>query len=380
MYTINATLWSEPNLGGTLCHEYTLNFNIEDPSVCAPCTPTNVALGKPATQSSTFNNKFNKFGADNGVDGDNNGHHNSFRMTHTKFDSNAWWEVDLGAVYDLSFVKLWNRTNCCANRLTNFHVLVSDVPFNSQDLTATIGQTGVDNFHHPGTAGRETDVTLNRTGRYLRVQLGGTNALQLAEVEIMGCPINSSGALVANTNNLQLDAQLKRGAIDITWINNLGALADVFEIEKSKDGFNFETLEEQLPVASLDYEVYQSVDYDPLNGYNYYRIKMIMTDGSFLYSEVKRVKVILNNDVVTLFPNPAINEVFISMKELKGKKGNIQISDQMRRVFFNQDYDSISEYAERIELTEMPSGIYFVFIKAENRRMITKRLVIIDED
>ena len=68
------------------------------------------------------------------------------------------------------------------------------------------------------------------------------------------------------------------------------------------------------------------------------------------------------------------------MKELKDKKGNVQISNQMGTIIFEKEYDSISEYAEHIELSELPSGIYFVMIKAEGRRMITKRLVVIDED
>ena len=148
---------------------------------------TNIALGKATTQSSTFANNQNQFDAANAVDGNRNGNHNNNSITHTNNQQNAWWEIDLGSVSDLSSVTLWNRTNCCADRLTDFHVLVSDVPFTSTNLNTTLNQNGVNDFHFPGTAGRETDINLNRTGRYLRVQLSGTNALQLAEVEIMGC-------------------------------------------------------------------------------------------------------------------------------------------------------------------------------------------------
>ena len=153
------------------------------------CDPSNVSLGKPTQQSSTLGNNQNQFGSANAVDGNNDGDHNNNSITHTLNEQNAWWEVDLEGNYDLYTVKLWNRTNCCADRLTDFHVLVSDVPFTSTDLNATINQDGVTDYHFPGTAGRETDIILDRTGRYLRVQLSGTNRLQLAEVEIMGCEI-----------------------------------------------------------------------------------------------------------------------------------------------------------------------------------------------
>ena len=154
---------------------------------------TNVGLGKTASQSSTEAHS-NDFDAGNALDGNRDGHHRNNSISHTQTEQNAWWEVDLGQIYNLDFVKIWNRTNCCADRLTDFHVLVSDVPFNSNNLNNTINQNGVGDFHFPGTAGRETDINLARTGRYIRIQLSGEEALQLAEVEIMGCGNSSGGA------------------------------------------------------------------------------------------------------------------------------------------------------------------------------------------
>ena len=55
-------------------------------------------------------------------------------------DPQAWWRVDLQAVYFIGAIDLWNRTDCCADRLSNFDVLVS------QD-----GLSGL-TFYYPGTA------------------------------------------------------------------------------------------------------------------------------------------------------------------------------------------------------------------------------------
>jgi len=49
--------------------------------------------------------------------------------------------------------KLWNRTDCCGERLSAFYVLVSDNPFNSTDLTTTINQAGVSSYYTAGPAG-----------------------------------------------------------------------------------------------------------------------------------------------------------------------------------------------------------------------------------
>lgn len=143
---------------------------------------TNVALGKTATQSSTF--------SDNGplraVDGNLSGVIGDASLSHTNLDAQAWWEVDLGASFSISAIHLHNRSDCCADRLDNFHVLVSDAPFASQALTPTLNQPGVTDFAHPGIAGGETVITVTRTARYVRVQMQFTNFLHLAEVRVIG--------------------------------------------------------------------------------------------------------------------------------------------------------------------------------------------------
>ena len=141
---------------------------------------TNVALGKSVAQSSTFSGSI----AERAVDGNTNGDWNAGSTTHTNVDAQAWWQADLGSIQPLSSIKLWNRTDCCGDRLSNFHIFVSDVPFASTSLTATIGQTGVSDYYVPGAAGSAFVQQIHRTGRYLRVQLVGSNALSLAEVEV----------------------------------------------------------------------------------------------------------------------------------------------------------------------------------------------------
>jgi RHS repeat-associated protein len=69
-------------------------------------------------------------------------------------------------------------------RLTNFDVFVSDVPFTSTNLTTTINQAGVSSYQTTGQCGFPTELAINRTGRYVRVQLAGTNYLSIAELQV----------------------------------------------------------------------------------------------------------------------------------------------------------------------------------------------------
>jgi hypothetical protein len=150
-------------------------------------TPSvNLAVGSAATQSSTYTATPYGGPASLAVDGSTNGNFFSGSLTHTNADYQAWWQVDLGASYPLDTVNLWNRTDCCAERLSNFYLLVSDQSFTSTDLNATLNQPGVLSYYVGGPVGNVLTLGVGRTGRYVRVQLVGTNYLSLAEVEVVG--------------------------------------------------------------------------------------------------------------------------------------------------------------------------------------------------
>ncbi|HYN85379.1 MAG TPA: discoidin domain-containing protein [Pyrinomonadaceae bacterium] len=146
---------------------------------------TNLAAGRPSTQSSTLSHATNPV-ASKAVDSNADGHFPNASVAHTNSEPRAWWQVDLGSVQSVNAVKLWNRTDCCSERLANFYVLVSDAPFASTDLQTTLAQAGVSAYHTAGQAGASATVNVGRTARYVRVQLAATNYLGLAEVEVLG--------------------------------------------------------------------------------------------------------------------------------------------------------------------------------------------------
>ncbi|MGH9874933.1 MAG: RHS repeat-associated core domain-containing protein [Pyrinomonadaceae bacterium] len=171
------------------------NFQLAQ-SGAAAAPVTNLALNKSATQVSTYSTAV----AGRAVDGNTDGSYYNNSVTHTLGGSQEWWQVDLGNSYTLETIKVWNRTDCCSDRLSNFYVFVSDQPFSSYDLTTTLNQSGVANFYTAGQGGSPTYINLNRTGRYVRVQLSTPGVLSLAEVQVMG-----STVALANINWLVTD-------------------------------------------------------------------------------------------------------------------------------------------------------------------------------
>ncbi len=145
-------------------------------------TLINLALKKAARQSSTGYSG----DAARAVDGNTDGNFGNGSVTHTEGEKEGWWEVDLGQVQAINEVRLWNRTDACGERLANFYVLVSAQPFASNSLDAALQDPGVWKEARPEAAGATMVIPVNASGRYVRVQLRGTNYLSLAEVQVMG--------------------------------------------------------------------------------------------------------------------------------------------------------------------------------------------------
>ncbi|HEU4404286.1 MAG TPA: PA14 domain-containing protein [Polyangiaceae bacterium] len=142
----------------------------------------NLALGKAASQSSTAPGA----PAALAVDGGRDGAFASGSVSHTNADPNAYWEVDLGASYQTFGVRLWNRTDCCSDRLSNFYLLASDGPMAGRTLAELLADPAVSMVQVAGQAAPTQLFALSSRARYVRVQLGGTNFLHLAEVEVYG--------------------------------------------------------------------------------------------------------------------------------------------------------------------------------------------------
>jgi YVTN family beta-propeller protein len=147
----------------------------------------NVALGKAATQSSTFGGAL----AARAVDGNPDSTFGGSSLSHTNSEANAWWEVDLGATYRTHAVRLRNRTDCCSDRLTNFYVLASATPMAGRSLEELLADPGVTSVPVGGTAPPVQLLMLATRARYVRVELTGTNYLTLAEVEVYGTPASN---------------------------------------------------------------------------------------------------------------------------------------------------------------------------------------------
>jgi hypothetical protein len=81
-----------------------------------------------------------------------------------------------------------------------------------------------------------------------------------------------------------------------------------FVIQKSSDGSLFSAIDSVKAIGdSNTVDHYRYTDGHLFNGTNYYRLKLVATDGSYKYSPVRSVNDTINNLVIDLYPNPVLN-------------------------------------------------------------------------
>ncbi|XP_055956218.1 protein draper-like [Patella vulgata] len=139
------------------------------------CQKENVALHKPANQSSYYKSYWP---SSRGVDGDIN------TFIDMMASKQGWWLVDLLQNYPITDITLYHR-NKLLHRLRGFYVYIIN-----EDLVSTLC------YHHTNeTLTFVYKIRCNSTGRYVNITSDTNKAiLNLSEVEIYVCSAGTYGA------------------------------------------------------------------------------------------------------------------------------------------------------------------------------------------
>lgn len=150
---------------------------------CDQKVPTNIARRGVAAQSSTC------WGgeASRAIDGNTNQQWGGNSIAHT-CDA-GWWQVELQSEQAVSYVIIYNRLDCCSDRLNDAELQVLDgsgIVIANQTIVNGISQNHI---YFDGVV-----------GKYVRIQKkpGAGNDLNIAEVQVFGEPVGCSACTVDN--------------------------------------------------------------------------------------------------------------------------------------------------------------------------------------
>lgn len=141
--------------------------------------------------------------------------------------------------------------------------------------------------------------------------------------------------------------------IEVKWQVKDEQLVKHYEIEKSTDGVHFTKIE-IVNAANTGNSSYSVTDNAPVNGYNYYRLKVTDALNKISYSYIIKVQYGVAGNV-QVYPNPAKNNIIISLPQLVLQP--VIIINAMGAVVKKINNPATS-FA--VDISTLPAGIYFV--------------------
>jgi Secretion system C-terminal sorting domain len=121
------------------------------------------------------------------------------------------------------------------------------------------------------------------------------------------------------------NAKCEGDAVKLLWETASETNNNYFEIERSADATQFIAIGKvySLNGNSPQPQAYEFLDTAPLSVPAYYRLKQVDTDGRTSYSAIVRVACASQpaaQPVVSIYPNPAVDELTVEVKNLPGEK------------------------------------------------------------
>ena len=169
--------------------------------------------------------------------------------------------------------------------------------------------------------------------------------------------------------------------VEVKWETASELNNDYFEVEKSKNGIDFETLTYVKGAGNSTARLnYSTLDENPFNGISYYRLKQVDLDQTFSYSQIQSVEFENGKEFgFDIFPNPSEgNTINVSLENADAKEVLVVVFDvtgkeSYSKVLITNEANN-SVYAIDPSNTLAP-GVYLI-TATSNQKIYSKRLIV----
>ena len=262
---------------------------------------------------------------------------------------------------------------------------VSDVEHTAAQLSYA-WQTKLrhNNHEHPEAIDNNvnTSAVISRIGcngdaYYWFIQLTVTDADGLITVDSSKIfpDCSAAGPLPVILSSLTVMTQDKANLIK--WVTESEINMSYFQVERSYDGLDFESIGRVNAGRTVTNTSYEWKDANHLSGYNYYRLKMVNIDGTYKYSFTVRVYTgRYRGNEILISPNPVHNSFLIGANFNQSGKAIIRIIDLNGQVIKTQTTDIKAGFNSFTidKLQGLHAGIYVVEVVQNNERRKAKMM------
>ncbi|MFN7312078.1 MAG: T9SS type A sorting domain-containing protein [Bacteroidota bacterium] len=159
------------------------------------------------------------------------------------------------------------------------------------------------------------------------------------------------------------NATAKNNNVQLTWETASEKNSSHFEIERSIDGTNYETIGNIKAAGNSNtVKSYVALDKEILAQHNtvYYRLKQVDFDQKFEYSKVVTVSVENNSNEPVLYPVPAQNYISLKANNMISAK----VMDVTGKVMEVNQVNNANEIT--FDLSNLSEGMYFMVIETQD--------------
>ncbi len=205
-----------------------------------------------------------------------------------------------------------------------------------------------------GPAGGGTFFSYNPSNSNFAVLYNFQPNRQGSYSELVEIPFNAT--LPIRLNNFI--AQKQNNYVALNWNTDQENNSDKFVVQRSSNGKDFTVIAVvEANGNSSERKSYSCNDLMPVNGKNYYRLKMVDKNNLFEYSSIRLVDFSKKGDYISLYPNPA-RESILMESSLTGKNLAITIIDTEGKTVLKKTIPN--EAIIKIDIQAFRKGVYFV--------------------
>lgn len=161
--------------------------------------------------------------------------------------------------------------------------------------------------------------------------------------------------LIVPVQLIGFTAQSKDNHVLLNWdVTNEINMAK-YVVEYSTNGIDFNSLASVDARAITGSISYEFIHQNPVIGKNYYRLKMMNTDGSFTYSPVRMIQ-FNKNVIVRVFPNPATTILNVQVVKQDNKLASVYLYNSTGQCLISKSFVLNTQ----LDVSKLAAGTYMI--------------------
>lgn len=242
-------------------------------------------------------------------------------------------------------------SSTCALSISN----LCTVDFSSVGGTVTAGPS----------AGLGSIITVNNPGGATMYRMTHNGLGAGSRVTLLDCFTLGSGSCVLPIELSSFFANCKNNVVELEWETATEKNNKEFSIERSKDGFDWESIGVVKGAGnSASPKFYSFIDPKPSNNILYYRLKQNDFNGESETSRMISVNACKQTSDIVVYPNPATDEIIIAGENIT----EYRLLDPFGTELTGKNVDSEADL--KVKISHLEKGVYFLKIGEKNFKIV----------